>query len=53
MDAKHSEQIQAFITGAGFSVFVALWFMLKHDKTLNQLTRAIEKLTDMLNARDK
>jgi hypothetical protein len=26
-----SEQVQAFVTGAGFSVFVAVWFMVQHD----------------------
>ena len=38
------DRVAAFISGAGFAVFVALWFLLKTDKRLEELTRAIEKL---------
>lgn len=38
------EKIGAFITGAGFSVFVALWFMVKHDSRLRELSEAIVEL---------
>ena len=38
------EQISAFITGAGFSVFVAVWFMVLHDKRLENLTEALREL---------
>lgn len=40
------DKIQAFITGAGFSVFVALWYMIRHDKSLEALTKAINELRD-------
>lgn len=52
MEATPWKEIQAFITGAGFSVFVAVWFLLKTDKTLERLTRAVEKLADKLNGKD-
>lgn len=38
------EQISGFITGAGFSVFVAVWFMLAHDRKVEALTEAIKEL---------
>lgn len=38
------EKLLAFITGAGFSVFVSCWFMVKHDKSLSELTAAINEL---------
>ena len=42
-------EIQAFITGTGFAVFVAIWFLVKTEKTLEKLTAAINRLTDKLN----
>lgn len=44
MDPTTLEKIQAFITGAGFSVFVAVWYMLKHDRALTELTKAVTEL---------
>lgn len=38
------DKLLAFVTGAGFSVFVSCWFMLKHDKSLTELTAAINEL---------
>lgn len=38
------DKLLAFVSGAGFSVFVACWFMLKHDKSLSELTTAINEL---------
>lgn len=41
-------EIQAFVTGAGFSVFVAVWFMVRHDKRLSELSEAIRELRETL-----
>jgi hypothetical protein len=37
-------EIQAFVTGAGFSVFVAVFFMLKHDRNLAEVLKGITEL---------
>ena len=42
------DKLLAFITGAGFSVFVSCWFMLKHDRSLQELTSAIIELRAVL-----
>lgn len=34
----------AFITGAGFSMFVAVWYMLKTEQTLDELVITINQL---------
>jgi hypothetical protein len=36
--------ILAFIAGAGFSAFVVVWFMVKHDRRLDELTKALDWL---------
>jgi hypothetical protein len=43
------DKVAAFITGAGFSVFVAVWFMVKVDRKLEELATAIRELSSMLN----
>jgi hypothetical protein len=42
------DRVGTFITGAGFSVFVAVWFMVKHDKRLDELSQAIHALREFL-----
>lgn len=43
------QSIQGFVTGAGFSVFVAVWFMVRHDKRLTELTEALIELRLVLS----
>lgn len=43
------EKIGAFVTGAGFSVFVAVWYMVKHDRKLEELSLAIRELSAVLH----
>lgn len=47
------EKILAFISGAGFSVFVAVWFMVKHDRRLDELTAAIKELAAVLTLMER
>lgn len=44
MTFNEYEKIGAFISGAGFAVFVAVWFLLKTDRRLEALTAAIIEL---------
>ncbi len=43
----------SFGTGAGFSVLVSFWFMMKHDKRLEELTRALVDLRLFLAAQQR
>jgi hypothetical protein len=43
MDTKLPE-ILGFITGGGFAVFVAVWFLLRLDSRLKEFTEAVHRL---------
>ena len=48
MEGFDFDRVGTFITGAGFSVFVAVWFMVKHDRRLDELSQAIHALREFL-----